>query len=966
MPLLNHKPHCPLPPPDRESLPGKRKRVFYMQQTREIFPTYEQYANRFMLYRQPIWQCATTGKTGLTYQEACQSEAKAAFDSGDQFCDQLKELILRYIHGKTEPLRQVIDEVVKRIRHNYFDDEFVYFTPPEFKRTLRHAKIVTRICTDPGYDFATDHNGDGAKGAFRYTIQCLAENGKPLDDTQRTVTATEIRRPRVNCTRHHIKALIRDCSTRSTSANAPLLLKPEYRELYSIQDDGLYNYDEQELMLHGNLTSLGDTSEPDARSSPAPPDLKAKKANRRNALADTDAAVIRSPTSGRIVLPAGKTALAPQSPRKANGKKTAKLLKANGHGRRSESPASVIVSREPTPKPPPIKYPIDDLQLLTMPTVKSAKQAKLDFGSNGLSLTSSRAATPDSTKDVTCPAPSFDFFLAPAAVERLLHVWSFLNVYSKPLALSPFTLDEFEQALLHKSTDQDETPCRLLVEALCSCINAIIDDVANDKEGRKLSLLDSGINDLTSPTLQVEDSAEEMDEDAIAADAMDVDSTPAAGSRIQGGLRLASPVTESSDVNGQRQDLNGLSTGEQPRLGKPADGSVASTSNQSRRDPQSALRYLKRCLATEWFQALISAGRKNWERAFLGWLQYNVAQTNALKGIMQYLCELYAKTPADFMNALESLTVDEKLTIFEQLVNDTSASWTIRNFIEECHENLSALRKDRIEANKELKKATDERQQLVKELEAPSHQGSPAPGGDGAITDTDRAVSSADLRKAARVKEYERQEGQRALRKAYETEDRLTRRVDQLNRSARRDKAFRVTPLGMDRYYNSYWFFDGIGGALSNGTGRLFVKYVTPGDPTLQSHDWSWDRLVQLMPADAYPPLRHLQTMSKSTPIATANGSSTPAWSALWGYYSQPEELEQLLQWLNPKGVREMALLTELEYLQPAILRSMKKRQQDLASALRAEPIRRSVRQRPGESDPPLPAYMNYTNKLAE
>ncbi|KAJ1975344.1 hypothetical protein H4R34_004375, partial [Dimargaris verticillata] len=379
MPLLNHKPHCPLPPPDRESLPGKRKRVFYMQQTREIFPTYEQYANRFMLYRQPIWQCATTGKTGLTYQEACQSEAKAAFDSGDQFCDQLRELILRYIHGKTEPLRQVIDEVVKRIRHSYFENEFVYFTPPEFKRTLRHAKILKRICTDPGYDFATDYTGEGAKSAFKYSIQCLAENGKPLDDTQRTVTAAEIRRPRVNCTRHHIKALIRDSSTRSTTANAPLLLKLEYREQYGIQDDSLYDYSEQELMLHGDLAPLGDTSEYDNRPPLASTESKAKKANRRKDLVNAEDVVIRSPTSGRIVLPAGKTALPPQSPRKANGKKAAKLLKARGSGRRSESPASVIMSREPTPKPPPIKYPIDDLQLLTMPAVRGAKQAKLDF-----------------------------------------------------------------------------------------------------------------------------------------------------------------------------------------------------------------------------------------------------------------------------------------------------------------------------------------------------------------------------------------------------------------------------------------------------------------------------------------------------------------------------------------------------------------------------------------------------------
>ncbi|KAF5098339.1 hypothetical protein D0Z03_001234 [Geotrichum reessii] len=50
-----------------------------------------------------------------------------------------------------------------------------------------------------------------------------------------------------------------------------------------------------------------------------------------------------------------------------------------------------------------------------------------------------------------------------------------------------------------------------------------------------------------------------------------------------------------------------------------------------------------------------------------------------------------------------------------------------------------------------------------------------------------------------------------------------------------------------------------------------------------------------------------------------------------WGYYDTPEEVEQLLKWLNPFGKREMYLIQELTTIKMQIVDSMKARMEDLS-----------------------------------
>ncbi|CAO2836991.1 unnamed protein product [Amaranthus hypochondriacus] len=119
-------------------------------------------------------------------------------------------------------------------------------------------------------------------------------------------------------------------------------------------------------------------------------------------------------------------------------------------------------------------------------------------------------------------------------------------------------------------------------------------------------------------------------------------------------------------------------------------------------------------------------------------------------------------------------------------------------------------------------------------------------------------------------------------------------------------RVIRTNSLGKDRDYNRYWFF--------RRDGRVFVE----------SSD-----------------------------------------SKQWGYYCSKEELDALMGWLNPKGVRERALKRQLEKYYPRISKELQKRSREIAQRMASEDavVRRSTRVRAPPKNNPALAFLNYSNK---
>uniref|UniRef100_A0A8C3Y1A8 Bromodomain adjacent to zinc finger domain protein 1A n=1 Tax=Catharus ustulatus TaxID=91951 RepID=A0A8C3Y1A8_CATUS len=122
MPLLHRKPFVRVKPP-ADLRPDER--VFYCRVTNEIFRNYDDFFERTILCNSLVWSCAVTGKPGLTYQEALESEKKARHNL-QSFPEALiiPVLYLATLTHRTR-LHEICDEIFAYVKDRYFVDETV-------------------------------------------------------------------------------------------------------------------------------------------------------------------------------------------------------------------------------------------------------------------------------------------------------------------------------------------------------------------------------------------------------------------------------------------------------------------------------------------------------------------------------------------------------------------------------------------------------------------------------------------------------------------------------------------------------------------------------------------------------------------------------------------------------------------------------------------------------------------------
>ncbi|NWW91138.1 BAZ1A protein, partial [Rhynochetos jubatus] len=122
MPLLHGKPFVREKPP-ADLRPDER--VFYCRVTNEIFRDYDDFFERTILCNSLVWSCAVTGKPGLTYQEALESEKKARHNL-QSFPEALVIPVL-YLSTLTHRsrLHEMCDEIFAYVKDRYFVGETV-------------------------------------------------------------------------------------------------------------------------------------------------------------------------------------------------------------------------------------------------------------------------------------------------------------------------------------------------------------------------------------------------------------------------------------------------------------------------------------------------------------------------------------------------------------------------------------------------------------------------------------------------------------------------------------------------------------------------------------------------------------------------------------------------------------------------------------------------------------------------
>ncbi|KAJ1822609.1 hypothetical protein GGH91_001024 [Coemansia sp. RSA 2671] len=416
-----------------------------------------------------------------------------------------------------------------------------------------------------------------------------------------------------------------------------------------------------------------------------------------------------------------------------------------------------------------------------------------------------------------------------------------------------------------------------------------------------------------------EDSDEEQSDAASVASAGS--GSPAKGKKRGRPLRSARRV-----VAGREGGSSAVSS----RAGSPAASEAEETPMELVDDmanltvvlrPHELLRRLSRTWAKS--PTLLKA---HWDGALVGWLVEACHDYPEELGPIAHA--LWAAEGLS-LSTLESAlwgsvlgSVERRLAVLELLVCECANNERIREYLDECTEQASELKRERLECRREAKRAAEALAELDREE-------GPVATGDAFSRDHSR-----------REKEQEAQR-QKERRRLGESERTHSRRLDYVERELRRLNVGRLTPLGADRFFNKYYFIDGVGGcpASGGGSGRILVQAPSSTEqrealdalPGFVATSWAlsmpaaWTGMLPLggQEAESLLPFVDTSLPAELAPLARRG--------ELWGYYATGSQVDALKRWLDPRGgKREAALAAELELLQLAVAASLRKRCQHL------------------------------------
>ncbi|KAF9133138.1 hypothetical protein BGW39_010467 [Mortierella sp. 14UC] len=920
MPLLKRKAIKPVPTPSVDDF-EENTPVYMMRFTNEIFTNYEDYINRYFFYKQKNWQCETTGKSGLTYEEALESEHKEKSMVANYFPAPLRKPLLEFVQFQTARIDAVVDDAFAKFKNVYFLNESVTVAWDG----TSYSAVIQKVLPEEEWTTVKDGASEPEEPG-QYLVRVVDKHGRGIEDMERVVDCSLLSRERLAFNKNIIRKYVRECSSKESYIGAPWIVKPSLVKKYGIE------------------TKL-------------PADLQAAR--------DTALTKLKKRKGG--VDPAPALAAAKKAKKEA-AEKTAK----------EESPKAVL----PIEVKPVVKYPIEDLELEFNKT-KQEDEGRL-------------LARPVPVKDPSVPQDSF---------EALVMSWQFMNSFSSPLKLSPFGMKDFEDSLAHTDV---EHPSVMVAEYHSTLMDVIIQD--------RLKGIAKPI--LAAPGGSVPNPSQAMEE------------------------REQSVMTDDDESIADDGDLSVGGHDEYV---------------QRRRLPHRPINERVVIVGQGWDEKTVPVSRQGWEAVLVGLIN-ELGSFEAIPNVDRILNHLVPNETTlkeDVEQLYPTLPYEDKVSIIVFLVETAAGTSTVRHYMEECREQLKALRLQKFDINKDRRQlqaewAEFERMEAIENKNAAleksaeeqrSVASTPEPSQDGDSDthttnggDMSRSESRQEKLKRQQM-EREQQESrrnqdllrQRALNKARSAEQKLrydarkkltdrenalSRKEEQIDRDSRRYGIARVRPLGKDRFYNRYWYFDGI--TMDHGTDRLYVqspsfldlevmrtsadknkilkrqKIEDPAgglDDLMRSHDQEIASGLALEKAARERKLllekeRGLDTDDEddkdSKARGDANGSEAHAHHhqdqvdesllvqhipAQWSFYDEPEQVDNLLRWLDSKGIRERALQTAINNNYDLIVGGMQRRHHDLVALLQKEQNRRSTRTKTVQASEGYLGYLNRFNK---
>ncbi|ORX45912.1 hypothetical protein DM01DRAFT_1339870 [Hesseltinella vesiculosa] len=945
MPLLKRK-HLDLidpPPLDLSSNASSKQQVWYCPVTQELFDDYSAYVERTFILKQPLWQCESTGRINLTYQQAAESERVEKGKLQGKLPDSLQKALLIHAQFHNARLDKVVDDV-----HSYFESRYV--VGEQLSCDWEAGTWYTaNILEAPPLD---EQISDDVK----YKIQLVDEDFNAIDEYIKVMPRSAIRRDRFALSKSLLKRFFREALTKESYLGAPWVVELGFAQRFGI-----------DTTLPKDLAATRDTA------------IRKSKKLKEQVLAERQLELKKSGLEDSA---------------------DAKRIEAN------------------------LKYPMEDLDLPAYrrvpPVGPFAVIMDMTPGTNN-----ELKPVPNPMGDmIACPLPKQESTIAAECFGSFLMVWSFLNVFSRPLCLSPFSLDDFESSLRYNSTD---TKCELVYEVIASLLNCLIRHrlVYGRQTTMPLSSFDMSSSSSPAPSPRLQPAhhlASQMDELAL-----------------EDGTTPASPTTNGRHAASTQDNGTNSMDLDEPQ---PTNGHIVAIERGCGTDEVVKI-------GGNWDSAPLDKGnhRQGWQDVLIGCINDLVfelhADTSTYDTIMCQLVPKLNSASRDRELAYLSLSLKDKLTIFELLVHAVNETQAIKEYMETCQEQLTELRKEKMELGREKKRIIAERSEHEKRCEeeevnnmstTSSVQNSDDESS--ALSDEDsasdpRAMSQKDRiasrqanlkrmqqereevekkrrklqnqqRQIARERTQEMKARATARRRLDTEEQQVLRKLDQVERDLRRYSTLRCKPIGRDKFYNRYYYLDNVGGAHAHGTGRLFVQ-----SPSLSDLMYLLERdspAFYTSAADKLPvPVNEDGTQEvkkpeenpkKSASLACGHGGGISFMCQLmehqgmadkaaclksnldnvksghdvewWESIDEPETLDQLMEWLNPKGTREHALRKELTRHWQGLTQGMKKMHADRQQSNGPpEVTRRSTRTKSTVVYAPG-SWFSYTNKLAK
>ncbi|KAE8355259.1 ATP-utilizing chromatin assembly and remodelling N-terminal-domain-containing protein [Aspergillus coremiiformis] len=922
MVLFKRKPVQYLPRPVIED---DSSEVWVIPETNEVFTQYEPYLQRMDFYKQRRFICEITGHSGLTFFEALRSETEESREVNNTFPDALKEPILRRIQFSTvSRVDNLVDEVYEEFKQDFYPGEPVLILLDDSTRL--HGMIRDKA------NFAEQLYPDGTVKSPAYATYLVKVLDRPNEEA--LLDQEHITRDRKTFTKQMLRAFIKNNVTRESWSGAPWLVKPSIAEEYRIPTEV-----PKHLQYGAKVAEKKAMKKADQEGffgffpSQQLPELKPAVKGQKSKPSQQD-------------LARSKEAQFLEYQRSLNGNPTFVVSnKTTGPARSSKSqqnekksqvvPAVVIKNETPRPpSPPPIKYPIEDLDIA--PDREKKKQRP--------SLKFLRIDRTDDLDDENLLHDDIDM----KAVGLLLETWNTLNVYCEVFQLDSFTFDDFLQAMRFSS---EEVDCELFVEVHCAVLKKLVNSEKEENGAVQISLPDLPVDD--SKDLDEEDEEEEEEQ------------TP-----------------EPEPVVTRMTTRSSLAKAEAENLKAQANCSRSSSVE------------VKTHRAAEmfgdygWIDRLRKRDFRNggWELIMVGLLHQISVRPRMEKicnEILKYLAPLDAE-PTQEIAQRQYATLDinlrvQALQIICMLSLDTKA---VRNYLEECSNQMTEFRKEKIEYQKARKVALEELRRLHQERKAlqpePENSPSPAPELDaledskmtGVDGESDQVADSEEEalipqrslrggldrvleRKRKQEEEQKRKEQlakqpkgtkqyQRVLKKIDDQKaniEKLEEKIDVVDNDLREADCPRTRCLGKDRFCNRYWWFERnampYGGMPNSSTadaqfanGRLWVQ----GPDEMERAgfiDLPEDQKKQYQKEFHTTPAERKKTEEGPTRLLNANE---------WGYYEDADAIEKLIDWLDSRGNRESRLRKELLLQRDNIVKYMNFRMEYLAqTAERAE-----------------------------